>query len=151
MGRRKAHVPLNVLINNRHVGRMSRETSGRTVFQYDRAWLEWEHTFGISLSLPLREEAYAGAAVLAVFDNLLPDSDAVRHLVAERTGAEGTDAYSLLARIGRDCVGAMQFLPDDAPLETDPSRPSEHGCGHSSSRRTDGRRESTLGSPSDPR
>ena len=31
--------------------------------------------------------------------------------VAERTGAEGLDAYSLLTKIGRDCVGAMQFLP----------------------------------------
>ena len=119
MGRRKAHVPLNVLINNRHVGRLSREASGRIAFQYDRAWLEWEHAFAISLSLPLREAVFAGAPVLAVFDNLLPDSDAVRRLVAERTGADGTDAYSLLGRIGRDCVGAMQFLPDDVPLETD--------------------------------
>lgn len=28
MGRPKAHVPLNVLSNNRHVGRLSREVSG---------------------------------------------------------------------------------------------------------------------------
>jgi serine/threonine-protein kinase HipA len=119
MGRRKAHVPLAVLINNRHVGRLSREPSGATAFQYDRTWLEWEHAFAISLSLPLREAAYSGAPVIAVFDNLLPDNDAVRRIVAERTGADGTDAYSLLACIGRDCVGAMQFLPDDAPVETD--------------------------------
>ena len=119
MGRRKAHVPLNVLINNRHVGRLSRESSGATAFQYDRSWLEWEHAFAISLSLPLREAAYAGAPVIAVFDNLLPDNDAVRRLIAERTGADGIDAYSLLGRIGRDCVGAMQFLPDDVPVETD--------------------------------
>lgn len=33
--------------------------------------------------------------------------------VAGRTGAQGTDAYSLLEQIGRDCVGAMQFLPED--------------------------------------
>ena len=70
MGRRKAHVPLNVQINNRHVGRLSREASGRIAFQYDRAWLEWEHAFAISLSMPLREAVFAGAPVLAVFDNL---------------------------------------------------------------------------------
>jgi serine/threonine-protein kinase HipA len=34
--------------------------------------------------------------------------------VAERVGAEGVDAFSLLAILGRDCVGALQFLPDDA-------------------------------------
>jgi serine/threonine-protein kinase HipA len=31
--------------------------------------------------------------------------------VAERTGAQGMDAFSLLSTIGRDCVGALQFLP----------------------------------------
>lgn len=117
MPRRRVHAPLNVLINNRLVGRLSKESSGAIVFQYDRSWLEWEHGFAVSLSLPARETAYTGAPVSAVFDNLLPDNEGVRRRVAERTGADGTDAYSLLERIGRDCVGAMQFLPDDVPLD----------------------------------
>ena len=66
----------------------------------------------ISTSLPLREDRYGGDPVLAVFDNLLPDDPRVRRLVAERVRAEGPDACSLLASIGRDCVGAMQFLPE---------------------------------------
>ena len=66
----------------------------------------------VSLSLPLREDRYIGAPVLTVFDNLLPDNAAIRRAVAERVGAGGTDAYSLLAAIGRDCVGALQFLPE---------------------------------------
>jgi len=53
------------------------------------------------------------APVIAVFDNLLPDSDALRRRVAERVGAAGVDAFSLLAAIGRDCAGALQFLQDD--------------------------------------
>lgn len=119
MGRRKAHAPLNVLINGRLAGRLSKEPSGAIAFQYDRDWLRWEHSFAISLSLPARETAYTGAAVTAVFDNLLPDNENVRRKVAERTGAESTDVYSLLERIGRDCVGAMQFLPDDATADFD--------------------------------
>ena len=67
----------------------------------------------VSLSLPLREDPYRGAPVAAVFENLLPDSEAMRRRVAESVGAEGTDAYSLLAAIGRDCVGALQFLAGD--------------------------------------
>ncbi|MEO1965024.1 HipA domain-containing protein, partial [Hyphomonas sp.] len=40
----------------------------------------------------------------------------VRRNVAERLGADGTDAFSLLAVTGRDCVGALQFLPpEDVP------------------------------------
>ena len=119
MTRRKTHTPLNVLINDRLVGRLTKEPSGAVAFQYDRSWLDWEHAFPASLSLPLRVAGYRGAGVIAVFDNLLPDNGDIRRRLAERTGAEGTDPYSLLAKIGRDCVGAMQFLPDgevpDAP------------------------------------
>ncbi|MBB6425768.1 type II toxin-antitoxin system HipA family toxin [Sphingopyxis sp. JAI128] len=117
MARRKTHAPLNVLINNRLVGRLEKEPSGAVSFQYDQSWLDWPHAFAVSLSLPLRRAAYRGALVIAVFDNLLPDSAEIRRRVAERTGAEGTDPYSLLARIGRDCVGAMQFLPDGEAVD----------------------------------
>jgi serine/threonine-protein kinase HipA len=103
---------LNVFLNSRLVGRLNRESSGAVDFRYDPAWLAWEHTMPVSLSLPLREDRYIGAPVLAVFDNLLPDNPAIRKKIAERTGAGGTDAFSLLMALGRDCVGALQFLPD---------------------------------------
>lgn len=112
MPRRRTRIPVNVYLNNRLVGRLSRESSGAIDFTYNRSWLDWDHALPVSLSLPLREDRYIGAAVAAVFENLLPDSDALRKRVAERVGATGTDAYSLLASIGRDCVGALQFLPD---------------------------------------
>lgn len=112
MARRRAHVPLNVFLNNRLVGRLNKQASGAIEFAYDRSWLDWEHALPVSLSLQLREARYTGAAVTAVFDNLLPDAAPIRTRVAERVGAAGTDAYSLLSRIGRDCVGALQFLPD---------------------------------------
>jgi len=35
----------------------------------------------------------------------------VRRLLAQRARARGADVFSLLAAVGRDCVGAMQFLP----------------------------------------
>ena len=112
MARRRAHVPLNVFLNGRLVGVLRRESSGAIDFQYARDWLDWESTFPVSLSLPLREDRYIGVPVINVFDNLLPDSDAIRKRIAERVGARGTDAYSLLAALGRDCVGALQCLPD---------------------------------------
>lgn len=112
MPRHRTHNPLDVLINNRQVGQLIKERSGATSFRYARSWLDWQHAFAISLSLPLREPAYSGAPVTAVFENLLPDNPNVRKRIAERTGAESVDYYSLLERIGRDCVGAMQFLPE---------------------------------------
>lgn len=112
MVRRPAHIPLNVFLNGRLVGVLRRESTGAIDFQYASEWLDWRGTFPISLSLPLREDRYIGTPVTNVFDNLLPDNDAIRRRVAERVGADGTDAYSMLAALGRDCVGALQFLTD---------------------------------------
>jgi serine/threonine-protein kinase HipA len=112
MARKKTRVPLNVYLNGRQVGWLQRETSGAIDFQYDESWLNWEQTFPVSLSLPLREDRYVGDPVIAVFDNLLPDSEDIRRRVAARSDADGIDPYSLLSAIGRDCVGALQFLPD---------------------------------------
>jgi serine/threonine-protein kinase HipA len=114
MARKKTHLPLHVLLNGRLVGRLTKEPSGAIHFQYDPSWLAWEHTFAVSVSLPLREDRYAGAPVIAVFENLLPDNDDIRRRVAAQSNADGIDAYSLLAAIGRDCVGALQFLPEGA-------------------------------------
>jgi len=112
MARRPIHPPLNVFLNGRLVGMLRRESTGAIDFRYAGEWLQWRGTFPVSLSLPLREDRYIGAPVINVFDNLLPDNDAIRKRVAERVGAEGTDAYSMLAALGHDCVGALQFLPD---------------------------------------
>jgi serine/threonine-protein kinase HipA len=110
MARRRTHVPLNVFLNGRLVGVLRRESTGAVDFRYDPDWLTWDNAFAVSLSMPLREDRYIGAPVINVFDNLLPDSEAIRKRVAERVGADGTDAYSLLTALGHDCVGALHFL-----------------------------------------
>lgn len=112
MGRKRAYAPLDVYMNRRKVGQYFRDPDGAFALTYAPEWLAWENTLPISRSLPLRAERYVGQPVIAVFENLLPDSDDIRRRVAERVGAEGVDAYSLLARIGRDCVGALQFLAE---------------------------------------
>ena len=117
MGRRPVRIPLSVLVNGRLVGKLRRQPSGAIDFQYDGSWLDWEYAFPISLSLPLREDRYVGAPVVAVLENLLPDNEPIRRRLAEQVGAPGYDAYSLLAAIGRDCVGAMQFVREGADLE----------------------------------
>jgi serine/threonine-protein kinase HipA len=112
MPRRRTRIPLNVFLNGRLVGQLRRQSSGAIDFQYDDDWLGWEQAFPVSLSLPLREDRFIGDPVIAVFDNLLPDNEQIRRRLAERVRAGGADAYSLLAAVGRDCVGALQFLPE---------------------------------------
>jgi serine/threonine-protein kinase HipA len=87
---RARYKPLNVFLNSRFVERLLRERSGAVSFQYDSSWLAWEHVLPVSLSLPLRDQAYSGAVVIAVFDNLLPDNNDLRRQIAARTRAEGS-------------------------------------------------------------
>ena len=108
----RKRVRLAVLMNGRNVGSLTRDINGAVEFQYNPVWLAWPNAMPVSLSMPLREERYTGAPVIIVFDNLLPDNLGIRRHIAERVGAPGTDAFSLLTAIGRDCVGALQFIAD---------------------------------------
>jgi serine/threonine-protein kinase HipA len=126
---RRRRPPLSVYLNGRLVGRLRRDGSGAVDFRYDESWLNWGDAIPVSLSLPLREDHYIGQSVLAVFENLLPDNLDVRRRLAEKSQAGGSDAFSLLAAVGRDCVGALQFLPEG--VETPPAgsidaRPVSH-------------------------
>ena len=121
MPRRSQTRRLNVFLNARLVGRLEQAASGAINFAYDPQWLAWENAMPVSTSLPLAERTWRGAEVINVFENLLPDVERVRRNVAERLGAAGTDAFSLLSVAGRDCVGALQFISD----EEEPGPPGE--------------------------
>jgi len=121
MPRKRVHIPLRVLLTNHLMWHLWREAGGTIQFQYDESWLAGDDAIPLSLSLPLREDAYRGERVRAVCEHLLPDSEALRRRVAERIGAKGSDAYSLISEIGRDCVGALQFVPEDDAVSSDTS------------------------------
>lgn len=55
--------------------------------------------------------------VASYFDNLLPDNDRIRERLSRRFKTKNAGAFSLLEAIGRDCVGAVQLLPEStAPV-----------------------------------
>lgn len=83
--------------------------------QYDADWLATDVGRPLSLSLPfnLQNLPVKGEKVANYFDNLLPDSDAIRRRVAERFRTGSTESFDLLKAIGRDCVGAVQILNED--------------------------------------
>ena len=108
--------PMNVLLNGRLVGTLHLERNGAISYAYAPDWLAWEHAVPISLSLPLREQAHRGAPVFACLENLLPDNQAVRNRLAAKVHAGSTGAYHLLVKLGRDCVGALQFVTGDEDI-----------------------------------
>ena len=104
--------PLNLYFQDLQVGQLRYQVGGELEFIYHTDWLGWEHAFPVSLSLPLKAKPHIGNNVTTVFDNLLPDKVETRLRLSEIVEANGYDVYSLLAKIGRDCAGAIQLLPE---------------------------------------
>ena len=117
MGRRSHSQTLHLWANGDYVGRWTVNANGTSELQYDIAWRRSARGRPISLSLPfnLRNEPLKGASVAHYFEGLLPDSDIIRKRVAARFKTGSIDAVDLLAAIGRDCVGALQLLPEGPP------------------------------------
>jgi serine/threonine-protein kinase HipA len=113
MPRRPQPRSLTVWANGVRVGEWRLPSRGTSEFHYDADWLEAAEARPLSLSLPLTIDRvpHRGAAVESYFDNLLPDSEAIRRRLQERFHATSRHAFDLLAAIGRDCVGAVQLLP----------------------------------------
>lgn len=114
MGRPPVVRRLDVRLNGQLAGEYRYHPAGGISFVYDTDWLGWEFAFPISRQLPLMAGIQSGAHVNAVFENLLPDNADVRRRIAERMEARSARPHDLLAAIGRDCIGAMQFLPHGA-------------------------------------
>jgi serine/threonine-protein kinase HipA len=99
-----------------------RLSARRMEFQYHDDWLDAPGAAPLSLSLPLPIDnlPFAGKKVEAYFDNLLPESEAIRRRLQERFHTASRGAFDLLAAIGRDCVGAIQIVPaDETPARVD--------------------------------
>ena len=105
---------LALWMNGEFVGRWWSSRSGEARLEYAAAWRESPRGRPLSLSLPFtaNNETLRGERVEAWFENLLPDSDAIRARIAARHRVSARDAHALLGAIGRDCVGALQFAYD---------------------------------------
>jgi serine/threonine-protein kinase HipA len=114
MGRARKSRALSVWMNGELVGEWRRAATGAHEFAYAESWLASPVTRPISLALPLHGEPYR-KGVTEFFDNLLPDNRAIRERIQRRFGASSIGAFDLLQEIGRDCVGALQLLPEGRP------------------------------------
>ena len=106
---------LNVWMNGQLVGVWSHSRSKVPLFRYDAAWIRSDAARPLSLSLPMTagNAEIRGAVVENYFDNLLPDSQAIRERIRTRYQTRTAQTFELLEAIGRDCVGAVQLLPPD--------------------------------------
>ena len=112
-GRRSTKKALDIWMNGELVGHWILAPRTGHAFSYDPSWIDNPQRRSISLSLPLSQgvSPFTGNVVESYFDNLLPDSIDIRKRLAAKFGADSPQAFQLLEKIGRDCVGAIQLLP----------------------------------------
>ncbi|MCC2313994.1 type II toxin-antitoxin system HipA family toxin [Cellulomonas xiejunii] len=107
--------PLAVILDGRVIGHLDRSSTNNLRFTYLDDATGTGRT-PLSLSMPLAGGSFTGPPVERFLRGLLPESDAA--LTAIERGHPGTDRLdplSVLAVIGQDCPGAVQFCrPPDA-------------------------------------
>jgi len=73
----------------------------------------------LSNALPVRPEPFSREVTAAYVEGLLPTSRR-RQRVAKELGIDPEDGYALLQEVGRDCPGAVTFLPEGTQIEERP-------------------------------
>ncbi|MER9937242.1 type II toxin-antitoxin system HipA family toxin [Mesorhizobium sp. M0088] len=102
---------LDVYIAGRPVGRLHHLQGGKLSFSYDEAWMEGRVRIPLSLSMPTITRTYEGKVVEAFLWGLLPDNEQTLGRWAQRFQVSARNPFALLKNVGRDCAGAVQFLP----------------------------------------
>lgn len=90
------------------------EASGtRTRFTYSDPWLSRSGAYPLSQSLPLRPGPHTGAPVVNFLWGLLPDNERTLDAWGRQFQVSARNAVALLACVGEDCAGAVQFVREE--------------------------------------
>ncbi len=99
-----------VYVQKRYAGTVEETDAGYT-FQYDKTYLAAENAVAVSLTLPLREEAYESNVLFPFFDGLIPEGWLL-DVVVRNWKISDKDRFGLLMITCRDCIGDVTVEPD---------------------------------------
>ncbi len=105
---------LRVLMSGRPAGWLTQAPNGQVSFSYDDDYATNPAATPLSVGLPLSEIKHGGRGLLAWLANLLPDNILVLERWAQLYQVSPNSPFALLAHVGADCAGAVQFLPEDS-------------------------------------
>lgn len=97
----------------RRVGTIQGDGRRKGTFSYDRDYLAGPASVPLSVALPLQEKPFSETKTHYFFDGLLPEGF-TRRSVAWWARASEDDYLSILAALGKECLGAVQILPEHA-------------------------------------
>ncbi|HEV3052161.1 MAG TPA: HipA domain-containing protein, partial [Longimicrobium sp.] len=105
------------LLNGRVVGYVEQNLHGKLRFTYDQAWRDWPSAYPLSLSMPMGRLEHDDAKIRPYLEGLLPDNDWILMRWGTQFHVSHRNPVALLAHMGEDCAGAVQFCRADRVAE----------------------------------
>jgi len=81
-------------------------------FIYDADYLTNTASKPISLTLPLRKEAYHSTTLFSFFDGLIPEGWLL-NIARQHWKVKGNDRFELLLLTCKDTIGAVSVIPEN--------------------------------------
>jgi len=94
-----------------YVGEIIGKDSNDACFTYADAYLDNSEHHAISIGLPLEEKTFDSQRTRIFFEGLLPEGF-TRRCVAEWMHKDENDYVSILAGLGRECLGAIKIVDE---------------------------------------
>lgn len=92
-----------VYVQDHRAGKIA-ETDRGYIFYYFKEYLNSDHAAAVSLTLPVREEAYESSVLFPFFDGLIPEGWLLG-VVSHNWKISMNDRFGLLLKSCRDCIG----------------------------------------------
>ena len=106
---RKLLVYIEINGKSEYVGEIVGSSFEDACFTYDASYLNNPEYRAISIGLPLKEKTFNNKRTQIFFDGLLPEGF-TRKCVAEWMHIDKDDYLSILACLGRECLGAIRIV-----------------------------------------
>jgi serine/threonine-protein kinase HipA len=100
---------LVTLLRGSVIGRIH-DARDRLTFVYEPEWREDDEAHPLSLSMPLAAREHGPEKVEPFLWGLLPDNEQVIERWARKFQVSPRNVFGLLANVGEDCAGAVQFV-----------------------------------------
>jgi serine/threonine-protein kinase HipA len=101
---------LIALLDGRETGRVVRDNRGKLTFTYNEQWQNAADAYPLSLSMPITLAEHPNAKIDPFLWGLLPDNEIILGNWARKFHVSARNAFSLIAYVGEDCAGAVQFV-----------------------------------------
>lgn len=107
--RRSDRLTLVAFLNGVRVANIYQTLSGTLRFEYLDDWRDNPDAYPLSLSMPLTAREHRNDAITSFLWGLLPDNERTLQHYGRLFGVSARNPVALLAHMGKDCAGAVQF------------------------------------------